>query len=97
MGTTLKKEAFQKTGRILNIIVTASRKQEVPSVLNYLTAPNMLIWSAAVASCSSMGLYDQVTLLAKDENGDIVPFSPSGISCDNLMMLRTFLTDGFIT
>jgi hypothetical protein len=46
--------------------------------ITFLKSSYQLIWSAAVASCQSMGLYDSVSLLAKDEKGDIVHWSPSG-------------------
>ena len=82
LGEATFDEAYQKTKRVLNIIVSTSRKAEVPRVLNYLTAPNVLIWSAAVASCSSMGLYESVSLLAKDQKGDIVHWSPSEVEWD---------------
>ena len=39
-------EAFNKTRRILNITVSSSTNFEMPRLLNYLTAPNVVIWSA---------------------------------------------------
>lgn len=72
-------EAFVKTGRILNIIVHAKRKHEVPVLLNYLTAPDVVIWSAASASCAVPGIYDAVTLLVKDSKGETVPWNPSAV------------------
>jgi len=41
-NSSASKEAFKATGRILNIPVTSARKNEVPSVLNYLTAPDVV-------------------------------------------------------
>lgn len=35
-------EAYARTKRVLNISVSSSRKQEVPQLLNYLTAPNVV-------------------------------------------------------
>ncbi|GAB7350892.1 hypothetical protein MBLNU459_g1407t2 [Dothideomycetes sp. NU459] len=64
-------EAYQKTKRVLNITV-ASTGGGVPNLLNYLTAPNVLIWSAALASNASDALYSPVTLQCKDEQGNIV-------------------------
>ncbi|KAG9304953.1 hypothetical protein G9A89_003122 [Geosiphon pyriformis] len=72
-------EAFVKTKRILNITVSSTRKFEVPQLLNYLTAPNVLIRSAALASAAMMGLYNSVELLAKDKTGAIVPWAPSDV------------------
>lgn len=72
-------EAYVKTGRILNIIVHAKRKHEVPVLLNYLTAPDVVIWSAASASCAAPGIYDTAILMAKDSKGSIVPWNPSAV------------------
>ncbi|KAI8927956.1 acyl transferase/acyl hydrolase/lysophospholipase [Entophlyctis helioformis] len=79
LGDLTFEEAYQRTHRVLNITVNSSRKNEVPQVLNYLTAPNVLIRSAACASVSVMGLYKSVDLLAKDRGGHIFIWSPSSI------------------
>jgi hypothetical protein len=39
------KEAFNKTRRILNITVSSSKTYEMPCLLNYLTAPNVVRFS----------------------------------------------------
>ncbi|KAI9004738.1 acyl transferase/acyl hydrolase/lysophospholipase [Gaertneriomyces semiglobifer] len=70
-------EAYAKTKRVLNITVAPRRKYEVPRLLNYLTAPDVLVWSAACASAATMGLYESVELLAKDSYGNIVHWVPS--------------------
>ena len=36
------KEAYARSKRVLNISVCSSRKNEVPQLLNYLTAPNVV-------------------------------------------------------
>lgn len=77
MGDITFKEAFQKSGgRILNIYVYSKRKDEVPVLFNYLTAPDVVIWSAACASCILPGVYDTVTLMTKDERGNLSAWSP---------------------
>ncbi|KAL1607787.1 triacylglycerol lipase [Paraconiothyrium brasiliense] len=70
-------EAYLKTKRVLNITVSTTGGGGVPDLLNYLTAPNVLIWSAALASNASSTLYKQVTLLCKDDAGNITPWAPS--------------------
>ncbi|KAI9291634.1 hypothetical protein K502DRAFT_326188 [Neoconidiobolus thromboides FSU 785] len=82
-GDITFEEAFFKTGRILNISVSPLRKNEVPQLLNYLTAPNVLIRSAAIKSAAISGLYDTVDLLIKNEYGEIVPLSSSTIKRTN--------------
>lgn len=52
LGNITFKEAYNKTGRILNITVSSVSVHDQPTLLNYLTAPNVLIWSAVCASCS---------------------------------------------
>lgn len=79
LGNYTFKEAYDKTGRILNITVASINDYEHNRLLNYLTAPNVLIWSAACASCALWGLFEPVELMAKDENGNIVPYHPSGL------------------
>jgi TAG lipase/lysophosphatidylethanolamine acyltransferase len=71
-------EAYFKTKRVLNITVSTTGGGGVPNLLNYLTAPNVLIWSAALASnASSSTLYHPVTLLCKDDSGNIIPWQPA--------------------
>ncbi|KAL6706462.1 triacylglycerol lipase [Coniothyrium glycines] len=76
IGNITFEEAYEQTRMVLNITVTTSRGGSVPNLLNYITAPNVLIWSAALASnaTSSSTLYHPVTLMSKDENGNIVPW-----------------------
>lgn len=69
-------EAYDLTGRILGITVCSPRKHEPPRCLNYLTSPHVLIWSAVTASCAFPGLFEAQELMAKDRNGDIVPYHP---------------------
>jgi len=46
IGDVTFQEAYNRTRRILNITVSTSATFEMPRLLNYLTAPNVLIWSA---------------------------------------------------
>jgi len=71
-------EAYNRTRRILNIPVSSSTVYEMPRLLNYLTAPNVLIWSAVAVSCSVPCIYSSAPLMAKDKSGNIIPWNPSG-------------------
>lgn len=73
-----KKEAYKLTGRILSITVSSSTMYEMQRILNYLTAPNVVIWSAVVASCSVPTFFKSASLFAKDRNGQISPWIASG-------------------
>ena len=78
VGDLTFEEAYARTKRVLNITIATSNRNGVPNLLNYLTAPNVLIWSAALASNSTVSpLYKPVSLLCKDETGAIVPWSTS--------------------
>ncbi len=79
IGNYTFKEAYEKTGRIVNITVSSTRDLQFPTLLNYLTAPYVLIWSAASASCAIPGVYAAVELMAKDKSGSIVPYHPNKI------------------
>ncbi|KAJ3277012.1 hypothetical protein HDV01_000064 [Terramyces sp. JEL0728] len=83
LGDITFEEAYNQTGMVLNITVASSRKNEIPSVLNYLTSPNVLIRSAACASTSMIGLYNSVDLLAKNKDGQIFVWSPTSIKWGN--------------
>ena len=47
-------------------------------MLNYLTAPHLIIWSAVAASCAFPGLFAPQPLLAKSQYGALVPWQPEG-------------------
>ena len=46
LGDMTFQEAYNRTRRILNICVSSASLYELPRLLNYITAPNVLIWSA---------------------------------------------------
>jgi TAG lipase/steryl ester hydrolase/phospholipase A2/LPA acyltransferase len=46
LGDITFQEAYNRTRRILNICVSSAGVYELPKLLNYITAPNVLIWSA---------------------------------------------------
>lgn len=64
---------------ILNITVSSTSNYEMPRILNYVTAPNVLIWSAIMASCSMPALFKSSPILATDHEGNIRPWNPNHI------------------
>lgn len=73
VGDLTFEEAFNRTGCILNIIVSSS-SEEIPCLMNYLTAPNVLIRSAAMASHVTNLFSDRsskVQILSKTRFGQI--------------------------
>jgi TAG lipase / steryl ester hydrolase / phospholipase A2 / LPA acyltransferase len=75
IGDFTFQEAFDRTGRILNITVTPTNSSDPPRLLNYLTAPHVLVWSAAVASSSLPGVFEANKLMVKDADGTERPES----------------------
>jgi predicted acylesterase/phospholipase RssA len=73
-------EAFDRTGRILNMTVSPQSRSDPPRLLNYLTAPHVLVWSAAVASSSLPGVFDANKLIVKDADGTERYEGASGMS-----------------
>lgn len=65
-GDLTFQEAYNRTRRILNICVSTSSVYELPRLLNYVTAPNVMIWSAVAASCSVPLVFNSCPLLVKD-------------------------------
>lgn len=69
VGSFTFQEAFDRTGRILNIVVTPNNSSDPPRLLNYLTAPHVMVWSAAVASSSLPGVFEANRLMVKEADG----------------------------
>eukprot|EP00923_Selenidium_pygospionis_P045340 GHVN01078278.1.p1 GENE.GHVN01078278.1~~GHVN01078278.1.p1 ORF type:complete len:508 (+),score=67.52 GHVN01078278.1:217-1524(+) len=68
-GEITFKESFEKTGKQLNISVTAVLPTQKAFVLNHKTAPIVYIWSAVMASISIPGLFHPHKILEKKEDG----------------------------
>ncbi|CRK21827.1 hypothetical protein BN1708_017902, partial [Verticillium longisporum] len=65
LGDMTFQEAYNRTRRILNICVSTESIYELPRLLNYVTAPNVMIWSAVAASCSVPLVFSAAPLLVK--------------------------------
>mmetsp|Transcript_24265 Transcript_24265/g.50332 ORF Transcript_24265/g.50332 Transcript_24265/m.50332 type:complete len:920 (+) Transcript_24265:174-2933(+) len=68
-GDMTFEEAYKKTGRVLCITLSATTKKAPPVLINYITAPNVVIGSAVLASAAVPGFIDAMRLQVKDENG----------------------------
>ncbi len=76
LGEMTFQEAYNRTRRILNICVSPSSVYELPTLLNYITAPNVLIWSAVAASCSIPLVFSSAELRVKNPlTGEEEPWS----------------------
>ncbi|KAK2466237.1 hypothetical protein APHAL10511_001879 [Amanita phalloides] len=74
-GSMTFREAYLRTGRILNISVIPADPHSPTKLLNYMTAPNTLIWTALLASAAVPGILNPVVLMEKLEGGRIIPWS----------------------
>lgn len=77
LGNMTFLEAYKKTGRVLNITVSSPTMYEMPTLLNYMTAPNVLIWSAVVTSCAVPRFFQPCTLFSKSADEEVVPWITS--------------------
>ncbi|KAF8812471.1 hypothetical protein BYT27DRAFT_7159930 [Phlegmacium glaucopus] len=74
-GSMTFKEAYMRTGRILNISVIPADRHSPTKLLNYMTAPDTVIWSALLASAAVPGILNPVVLMQKLKDESIVPWS----------------------
>jgi TAG lipase / steryl ester hydrolase / phospholipase A2 / LPA acyltransferase len=70
-------EAFELTGRQINISVSPYELHQSSRLLNAITSPTVLIREAVLASCSIPGIYPPVTLAARGRDGVKRPYVPS--------------------
>ncbi|KAI9029932.1 acyl transferase/acyl hydrolase/lysophospholipase [Phycomyces nitens] len=74
-GSMTFKEAYERTGRIYNVSVVPSDAHSPPKLLNYITAPDCVIWSAVLASAAIPGVLNAVVLMQKAKNGQLIPYN----------------------
>lgn len=85
--------AFERTRRIVGVTVSPVEPLQQGRLLNYLTAPHVLMSSAIMASCAIPGVFPSVMLEARDYQGQTVAYMPSkrwtdGSLSADLPMLR---------
>jgi predicted acylesterase/phospholipase RssA len=74
-GSMTFKEAYQRTGRILNVSCVPSDPHSPTILANYITAPDCVIWSAVLASAAVPGILNPVVLMKKEKDGTLAPYS----------------------
>lgn len=70
-------EAFEKTGRQINITISPRQLHQQSRLMNAITSPNVMIRETVLASCAIPGIFPPVTLAAKDRSGARVPYVAS--------------------
>jgi predicted acylesterase/phospholipase RssA len=74
-GSMTFREAYKRTGRILNVSCVPSDPHSPTILANYLTSPDCVIWSAVLASAAVPGILNPVVLLKKTRHGKLEPYS----------------------
>lgn len=74
-GSTTFREAYERTGRILNVSCVPSDPHSPTILANYLTSPDCVIWSAVLASAAVPGILNPVVLMTKRRDGTLAPYS----------------------
>jgi len=74
-GSTTFREAYERTGRILNVTSVPSDPHSPTILTNYLTSPDCVIWSAVLASAAVPGILNPVVLMMKTRDGTLAPYS----------------------
>lgn len=71
------KEAYEKTGRSINISISPAEPRQTSRLLNHIASPNVTLRSAVLASTALPGVFQPVKLKARNADGDIKPYLPS--------------------
>ena len=71
------KEAYEKTGRSINISISPAEPRQTSRLLNHIASPNVTLRSAVLASTALPGVFQPVQLEARNADGKIKPYLPS--------------------
>ncbi|KIY03354.1 uncharacterized protein Z520_00045 [Fonsecaea multimorphosa CBS 102226] len=74
-GSLTFREAYQRTGRILNVSCVPSDPHSPTILNNHITSPDCVIWSAVLASAAVPGILNPIVLMRKTNDGTLVPYS----------------------
>jgi len=69
-------EAFERTGRKINITVSPAEVHQASRLMNAVTSPTVCIRETVLASCAIPGVFPAVTLAAKNRFGERQPYIP---------------------
>jgi len=69
-------EAFEQTGRHLNVSIAAAEKHQTSRLLNAITTPNVYVRDAVMASAAVPGFFPPVALAAKNDRGKRQAYMP---------------------
>jgi NTE family protein len=70
-------DAFERTGRHLNVSIAAAEKHQTSRLLNAITTPNVYVREAVMASAAVPGFFPPVRLAARNDQGKKQPYLKS--------------------
>lgn len=70
-------EAFERTGRRINISISPRELHQQSRLMNAITSPTVFIRETVLASCAIPGIFPPVTLAAKNAKGERQPYVAS--------------------
>lgn len=74
-GSLTFREAYERTGRILNVSCVPSDPHSPVLLNNHITSPDCVIWSAVLASAAVPGILNPIVLMRKHADGTLGPYS----------------------
>jgi hypothetical protein len=74
-GSLTFREAYERTGRILNVSCVPSDPHSPVMLNNHITSPDCVIWSAVLASAAVPGILNPIVLMRKYPDGTLGPYS----------------------
>ncbi|MBS3803327.1 MAG: DUF3336 domain-containing protein [Oleiphilaceae bacterium] len=75
IGEYTFEEAFERTGRSINVSASPVQVHQKARLLCGYTSPYLLVWSGVLASAAVPGIYPPVILMKKDIHGNVVPYT----------------------
>jgi len=74
-GSMTFKEAYERTGRVLNVSCVPSDPHSPTMLNNHITSPDCVIWSSVLASAAVPGILNPIVLMRKNKDGSLAPYS----------------------
>lgn len=71
IGEYTFEEAYQRTGRSINMSVSPVQAHQKARLLSGYTSPYLMVWSGALASAAVPGIFPPVTLIKKTSTGKL--------------------------
>lgn len=74
-GSLTFREAYARTGRVLNVSCVPSDPHSPTMLNNHITSPDCVIWTAVLASAAVPGILNPIVLMRKNKDGTLSPYS----------------------